>query len=85
MGFLKPPSPPPPPPPPPPPAVEPPPGDPGNVIRPSDVVDTTEKKLRNTKNKRVTRRTSRVTGPRGLLDEAPVERRTLLGSNARRY
>lgn len=74
MSFLRPKIsiPPPPPPPPPPPAA---------VVRPEKAVDSAKKEA--TK-KKASVKTSVVTGPQGLIDEAPVEKASLLGSAAKK-
>ena len=73
MGFLKPKMPPvPPPPPPPAPTIT-----PDAVVRPSNVVEATQKRLTNKKRKN--QKTSIMTSPRGVIEDAPVEYASLLG------
>lgn len=79
MSFLKPKIsiPPPPPPPPPPPAVT----TPASVVRPDKAVEAVKEEA---KKKKASVKTSVVTGPQGLLQEAPVEKASLLGSAAKK-
>jgi len=76
MGFLKPKMPAIPPPPPPPPVIAPT-ITPDAVVRPSNVVETTQKRLTNKKRKN--QKTSIMTSSRGVIEDAPIEYASLLG------
>ena len=74
MGFLRPKS----PPPPPPPIVT----QPDPVIRPATVVEATQKKAKD--QKRVNPKTAIATTPRGVLEDTPLEYKSLLGGGTPR-
>ena len=73
MGFLKPKMPTPPPPPPPPPAI------PEPVVRPNSVVESTAANLDS--KKKANTATSRKSGARGVINDAPVAFSSLLSGN----
>jgi len=73
MGFLKPKMPAPPPPPPPPPAI------PEPVVRPNSVVESTAANLKS--KKKANTATSRRSGARGVMSNAPVAYSSLLSGN----
>ena len=73
MGFLKPKMPAPPPPPPPPPAI------PEPVVRPNSVVESTAANLDS--KKKANTATSRKSGARGVINDAPVAFSSLLSGN----
>jgi hypothetical protein len=81
MGFLRPkmPAVPPAPPPPPAPVAT---VTPDPVVRPSNVVDATRERLTNKKRKN--QKTSIMTSPRGVIEDAPVEYASLLGGTKKK-
>jgi hypothetical protein len=52
------------------------------VVRPSNVVDATRERLTNKKRKN--QKTSIMTSPRGVIEDAPVEYTTLLGGTKKK-
>ncbi len=79
MGFLRPKMPAPPPPPPPPPPII---TQPDPVIRPATVVEATQKKAQD--KKKVNPKTAIQTSPMGVLDDTPLEYKSLLGGGTPR-